>query len=179
MLDEVENEIQKRVGQYFYGYNGSTLYKEVFELLRVKQLTISSAESLTGGGFASELTNFAGSSSIFKGSIVCYDTEVKRNVLNVPDEVIKDFGVVSSECAKHMAENVRKLVNTDIGISFTGVAGPDKQEGKSVGTVFVGIAIKDQETKVFPLNLAGSRSGIRTKSVKYGYFHLLKILSKI
>ncbi|HHW38947.1 MAG TPA: competence/damage-inducible protein A [Bacillales bacterium] len=179
MLDEVEKEIQKRVGQYFYGYNGSTLYKEVFELLKTKKMTVSSAESLTGGGFANELTNFAGSSSVFKGSIVCYDTEVKRNVLQVPAEVIEDFGVVSQECAKHMAENVRKLLNTDIGISFTGVAGPDEQEGKPVGTVFVGMAINGQDTRVFPLNLAGSRSGIRTKSVKNGYFHLLKALLKI
>lgn len=179
MLDNVEKEIQKRVGQYFYGYNGSTLYQEVFELLKTKKMTVSSAESLTGGGFASELTNFAGSSSVFKGSIVCYDTEVKRNVLNVPDEVIKTHGVVSQECAKYMAGNVRKLLNTDIGVSFTGVAGPGEQEGKPVGTVYVGLAIKDQETKVFPLKLVGSRSGIRTKSVKYGYFHLLKILSEI
>ncbi len=179
MLDEVEKEIQKRVGQYFYGYNGSTLYREVFELLKAKKMTISSAESLTGGGFANELTNFAGSSSVFKGSIVCYDTEVKRNVLKVPDEVIKTQGVVSQECAEYLAENVRQLLNTDIGISFTGVAGPDKQEGKPVGTVFVGIAINGQKTTVYPLTLAGSRSGIRTKSVKYGYFHLLKILSRI
>ncbi|MEC1721931.1 competence/damage-inducible protein A [Schinkia azotoformans] len=179
MLDEVERAIQNRVGQYFYGYNGSTLYKEVFELLKTKKMTVSSAESLTGGGFANELTNFAGSSSIFKGSIVCYDTEVKRNILKVPNDVIAAHGVVSQECVQYMAENVRQLLNTDIGISFTGVAGPDKQEGKPVGTVFVGIAINGKKTKIFTLNLAGSRSGIRTKSVKYGYFHLLKILSRI
>ncbi|WP_374724022.1 competence/damage-inducible protein A [Calidifontibacillus erzurumensis] len=179
MLEELERKILDRVGQYFYGYNNTTLYKEVFELLKKKKMSISSAESLTGGGFAHELTNFAGSSSIFKGSIVCYDTEVKKDILKVPLEVIEIEGVVSNTCAKYMAENVRQLLKTDIGISFTGVAGPDMQEGKSVGTVFVGIAFKGQETKVFPLNLAGSRSTIRKKSIKHGYFHLLKILQSM
>ncbi|WP_458413834.1 competence/damage-inducible protein A [Schinkia sp. CFF1] len=178
MLAELESKIQKRVGQYFYGYNDSTLYQELFQLLKKKNLSIASAESLTGGAFAKELTNFAGSSSIFKGSIVCYDTEVKRNVLKVPSDIIEDKGVVSKECAGHMAENVRTLLNTDIGISFTGVAGPDQQEGKEVGTVFIGIAINGEETIVYPLKLAGNRDAIRTRSVKYGYFHLLKKLNK-
>lgn len=175
-LDELEREILKRVGQYFYGYNDSTLYHELFKLLKKKNLSISSAESLTGGFFAKELTNFAGSSSVFKGSIVSYDTEVKRNVLKVPGAVIDSLGVVSEECAKYMAENVRKILNTNIGISFTGVAGPDEQEGKRVGTVFVGIAMDGEKTKVYPLTLAGSRSLVRTRTVKYGYFYLLKIL---
>lgn len=177
MLDGLEKKIQERVGQYFYGYNDSSIYKELFLLLKKKNMSISSAESLTGGAFAKEITNFAGSSSVFKGTIVCYDTAVKRNLLKVPSSVIDSQGVVSKECAKYMAENVRELLNTDIGISFTGVAGPDEQEGKPVGTVFVGIAINGEETKVYPLKLAGNRNSIRTRSVKYGYFYLLKILS--
>ena len=177
MLDELEKKIQERVGQYFYGYNDSSLYKELFLLLKKKNMSISSAESLTGGAFAKEITNFSGSSSVFKGTIVSYDTEVKHNILKVPTSIIDSQGVVSKECAMYMAENVRELLNTDIGISFTGVAGPDEQEGKPVGTVFVGIALKGEETKVYPLKLIGNRNAIRTKSVKYGYFYLLKILS--
>ncbi|HHY74714.1 MAG TPA: competence/damage-inducible protein A [Bacillus bacterium] len=176
MLDDVESAIQKRVGHYFYGYNDSTLYQELFQLLKKKNMTIASAESLTGGAFSKELTNLAGASTVFKGSIVCYDTEVKRNVLKVPEKIIYEQGVVSQDCANYMAENVRQLLNTDIGISFTGVAGPDEQEGKPVGTVFVGISITGEETKVYPLKLAGNRDVIRTRTVKHGFFYLLKIL---
>ncbi|WP_017753829.1 competence/damage-inducible protein A [Calidifontibacillus oryziterrae] len=176
MLDQLEKKIQPRVGEFFFGYNNSSLYEEVFLLLQQKGLTISSAESLTGGAFAKEITNIAGSSAVFNGSIVCYQTEVKRNVLNVPQDVINKHGVVSFECAKYMAENVLEILHTDIGISFTGVAGPSEQEGKRVGTVFVGIAVKDKETKVYPLILSGSRSAIRTRTVKYGYYYLYKYL---
>lgn len=156
----------------------TSLSEELFILLTKENLTISSAESLTGGAFASELTNFPGASAVFSGSIVCYQTDIKRNVLKVPNHVIDQFGVVSPECAKQMAEHVRVIMNTDIGISFTGVAGPSEQEGKPVGTVFIGIAEKQQETKVYPLSLAGSRNEIRTHAVKYGCFYLIKNIFK-
>lgn len=179
MLDDVEKLIQKRVGEFFYGYNNTSLYEQLFKLLQQKQLTISSAESLTGGTFAAELTEFAGASSIYHGSIICYHTEVKKNLLNIPEQLIAQHGVVSEECAKLMAENAREIVRSDIGISFTGVAGPNEQEGKPVGTVYIGVAIKGKDTTVFPLKLAGNRNAIRSRTVKYGYFHLLKMLSSI
>ena len=77
--------------------------------------------------------------NLLKGGVVCYTTEVKQNVLHVKKETIANHGVVSEQCAKELAENVAEIMKSDIGISFTGVAGPDELEGKPVGTVYIGI----------------------------------------
>lgn len=178
LLDSTEMAILERVGDFFYGYGETTLEKEVFKLLKGKR-TIACAESLTGGWFAKTLTDLSGTSSVFKGDIVCYTNEVKENVLHVSASVLENDGAVSEACAKVMAENVRSLLGADIGISFTGVAGPSKSEGKDVGTVYIGIAIGEQPTSVHSLSLAGGRSRIRSQSMKYGYFYLLKHLNQL
>ena len=139
---------------------------------------IAAAESLTGGLFQQELTSFPGVSSVYKGGIVCYTNEVKKNVLKVNPETIEKHGVVSHECARELAENVSSLLEADIGISFTGVAGPDELEGKPVGTVYIGIAIKGKQTAVHKLELGGTREANRTRSVKYGCYYLLKQLQE-
>ncbi|MFC3882321.1 competence/damage-inducible protein A [Bacillus songklensis] len=176
MLDEAEKEIQRRVGEYFYGYDDTSLYAELAETLKEKKLTIASAESLTGGLFSERLTSIPGAGSITRGGIVSYHTDVKEHCLGVSHDTLHDYGAVSHQCAKEMAENVRKLCGSDIGISFTGVAGPKIQEGKEVGTVFMGIAIEDCPTEVFHLQLSGDRQSIRTKTVKYGCHYLLRLL---
>jgi nicotinamide-nucleotide amidase len=177
LLDQLEEKITSRVGEFLYGYGSSSLVSEVMKMLINKKLTVASAESLTGGQFAQELTSEAGSSKVFSGSIVCYTNEVKEKVLQVSEQILKSDGAVSEACAKALAENVKSLVGSDIGISFTGVAGPDESEGKPVGTVYIGLAIKDLPTKVFSLKLAGTRAGIRSRSVKYGFYYIQKELS--
>lgn len=177
-IQEVEDEILSRVGKYFYGYNSTSLMNELFQEMKKQKLTIACAESLTGGMFQQELTAIPGSSSVLKGGVVCYATEIKEHILQVKKETIVKKGVVSSECATEMAENVRNLFAADVGISFTGVAGPAEQEGKPVGTVFVGISLAGKETYVKPLQLVGSRDIIRIKAVKEGAFRLLKMLKK-
>lgn len=179
LLDQTEEAIQARVGDYFYGYNNSSLIKELVNQLIEGNLTIAAAESLTGGMFQQELTAIPGTSRLLKGGVVCYTNEVKQTVLNVRKETIDTFGVVSSECAKELAENMATLVNSDIGISFTGVAGPDELEGKQVGTVFIGIFIKGKEPFAKELILGGTREAIRTRTVKYGCYHLIKILKEL
>lgn len=178
MLAEVEKAINSRVGQYCYGYDNTSLTAELTKLLKDKNLTISAAESLTGGLFQQELTSFPGASSCFKGGIVCYTNEVKHKVLNVKEETIEKYGVVSSECAKELAENVASLISTDIGISFTGVAGPGELEGKPVGTVYIGIAIKGRPTSVKKLQLGGSREANRIRSIKFACYYLMKYLNE-
>lgn len=178
MLDEVEGNIKARVGQFLYGYDNTSLVAELMQVLKEKDLTISAAESLTGGLFQQELTSVPGVSSVLKGGVVCYTNEVKKNVLKVKPETIDTYGVVSQECAKELAENVAALVSTDIGISFTGVAGPAELEGKPVGTVYIGISIKGKQTVVKKLELGGSREGNRSRSVKYGCYYLLKQLQE-
>ena len=174
MLDEVEREIQSRVGQYFYGYDETTIIKEMANLIEEQNYTLAAAESLTGGLFQEEVTSISGVSKWFKGGIVSYSTEVKMNTLGVKIETIDTYGVVSAECAKEMAENVRKLMDADIGISFTGVAGPASLEGKEPGTVYIGVSLKNSPAvahlKVFP----GNRERVRVLAVKTGAWHIIK-----
>ncbi|WP_264196013.1 competence/damage-inducible protein A [Metabacillus niabensis] len=178
LLDEVERKINARVGDFFYGYNETTLINEVKAQLVKKKKTIAAAESLTGGMFSELVTSLDGASQVFKGSIISYTNEVKKQILHIQEATLAAYGAVSEQCAKEMAEQVRKLLNSDIGISFTGAAGPEPHEGQPVGTVFIGIADKDQ-TNVYALNLAGSRKGIRTRTAKYGCHYLVKLLNEI
>lgn len=176
MLDEVERQIQERVHEFFYGYEETTLYEEVLNLLKEKGLTIASAESLTGGLFSERLVSLSGAGDIVQGGIVCYQNEVKQHVVGISADTLQNHGAVSQQCAKEMAEKVRHLCRSNIGISFTGVAGPKVQEGKEVGTVFMGIAIENEPTEVYHLQLSGGRDSIRTRAVKYGCHYLLRLL---
>ena len=178
MLDVVENAINKRVGEFLYGYDNTSLLVELTKCLKDRKLTISAAESLTGGMFQQELTSISGASSVVKGGVVCYATEIKHQVLQVKQETIENDGVVSEKCAQELAENVARLLSSDIGISFTGVAGPDELEGKPVGTVYIGIAIKGKPTIVEKLSLGGTREANRVRSVKFGCYFLLRYLKE-
>ncbi len=178
LLNETEKTINDRVGEFFYGYDQTTLVKVLKERLVSKNKTISAAESLTGGMFSELVTSLEGASQFFNGSIVTYTNEVKQQILHVKQSTLDQYGAVSEACAKEMAEQVRYLLKSDIGISFTGAAGPDPHEGQPVGTVFIGIATENQ-TNVYPLNLAGSRKGIRSRTVKFGCHYLVKLLNEL
>ncbi len=178
MLDVTEAQICARVGEFLYGYDDSSLLGEAMKLLKQHQLTLAAAESLTGGMFQEQVTSVAGASQILSGGIVCYTNEVKANVLHVKKETIENDGVVSERCAAELAENVANLLGAKIGISFTGVAGPTEQEGKAVGTVFVGISFRGQSTKVVKLQLGGNRDAIRKRAVKYGFYLLIKRITE-
>lgn len=179
MLDKTEREIRSRVGPFFYGYDNTSLMVELIKVLLEKKLTIAVAESLTGGMFQQELTSVPGTSALLKGGVICYTKEMKQNVLKVKKETIEKLGVVSGPCACELAENVATLAGADIGISFTGVAGPDELEGKPAGTVYIGITIKDQKTVVEELHLGGTRDAVRSRTVKYGCFYLTKFLKEL
>ncbi len=179
MLDEVEQKINQRVGEFFYGYENTTLVEELFKLLIGKNKTLSAAESLTGGMFSEYMTGIDGASKVFKGSIITYTNEVKANILGVSEKTLETYGAVSSQCAKEMADQVRKMANSDIGVSFTGVAGPNSLEGHPVGTVYIGISTEGTDTQTFKFNFTGTRNGIRIRTVKYGCHHLIKLLSEI
>ncbi|MCD4837390.1 competence/damage-inducible protein A [Neobacillus sedimentimangrovi] len=179
MLDEVEAKIRPRVGQFIYGYENTTLFVELANVLKERKWTITSAESLTGGLFQQEITSISGASSIFKGGIVCYSNEIKRDIVQVKQETLETYGSVSEECARELAENVMKIFGTDIGISFTGVAGPDELEGKPVGTIFIGIALKGRPSIVEKIKLSGSRGANRNRAVRYGCYFLLKYLREL
>jgi nicotinamide-nucleotide amidase len=168
LIDEVEAAIMDRVGEHFYGYDETSLMIELAKLLKNKNMTISAAESLTGGMFQQELTSISGASSLFNGGVVCYSNQAKIELVKVMPETIENHGAVSSECAAELAANIATVTNSDIGISFTGVAGPDSLEGHPAGTVFIGVHIKGLPLHVERLSLSGSRSAIRKRSVKFG-----------
>ncbi|KAB7708114.1 competence/damage-inducible protein A [Bacillus aerolatus] len=173
MIQETEDEVLRRVGEYFYGYNDTTIARELVGRLKETNQTIAAAESLTGGLFQSEITAVPGASAIFNGGVVCYSNEVKEKLVQVKKETITVHGAISKECAIELAENVRRQFDADFGISFTGVAGPDEAEGHPPGTVWLGLACKDKAPKAFKLELAGSRTGIRKRTVKFGCHYLL------
>jgi nicotinamide-nucleotide amidase len=176
LIVDTEEKIKARVGQYLYGYNDTSLIREVFSVLKEKQLSIACAESLTGGMFQEQFTTVPGAGNLLKGGVVCYSNEAKTTLVEVKQETIGQYGAVSEACAGELAENIASILNSDIGISFTGVAGPDELEGKPVGTVYIGIYIKGEAPIVEKLMLAGSRDAIRSRSVKYGCYYLIKYL---
>ena len=148
---------------------------DLVSLFTEKKLTLSCAESLTGGLFASTITSIPGVSKIFKGGVVTYWNEAKANVISVSNDTIDEYGVVSSECASEMVRGVKKLFNTDVAISFTGNAGPTSMEGKPVGLVYIGIIIKET-VFTFEYMFEGDRNQIREACVKQGIKKILELI---
>ena len=138
--------------------------EDLVDALQESDATVATAESLTGGQMAARITDVPGSSKVFTGGVVTYRTEAKVEVLGVEETTVAEHGVVSAECAREMAEGARRLLRTTYGVSTTGVAGPDRQEGKPVGTVFVGVAGPNRVHAV-PLDLDGDRFEIQAASV--------------
>lgn len=143
---------------------GKVNEKELNELLKKSNLTISTAESLTGGMISKKLTAMPGSSNYFTGGIICYNTRVKISLVGVPAPLIVKYGEVSFECAKSLAQSVRLRLKTQIGLSATGVAGPSGVgSGKPIGLVYIALA-SENDCQVKELHLKGSREEIRKKS---------------
>ncbi|MBT2387489.1 CinA family protein [Streptomyces sp. ISL-11] len=128
--------------------------------------TVAAAESLTGGLVAAELTAAPGASRSVRGSVTAYATEVKCDVLGVDAGLLAERGAVDPDVAGQMARGVRKVLGADWGIATTGVAGPDEQDGKPVGTVFVAVAGPGGAAAVDELSLNGGRTKIRAESVQ-------------
>ncbi|WP_047981203.1 competence/damage-inducible protein A [Ornithinibacillus contaminans] len=176
LLDQTKDAILAKVGEFYYGMNEETIQHRIVSLLRSQQCQIASAESLTGGKFIEKLISVPGASQVCKGSIVCYDASVKREVLHVSNEIIDQFGTVSEECAQEMAKNVADLLQASIGISFTGVAGPDPIEGKPVGTVYIGVYRDGEDSIVRKYEFLGDRETIRQRAALKGYELLYSLL---
>jgi nicotinamide-nucleotide amidase len=155
MLQTEEAEVRALLGELVFGADDETMEDAVGNLLRTRGLTLGLAESVTGGLVASRLTNAVGASEWFRGAIVSYASEVKFDLLGVPEGP-----VVSAEAAQAMAEGARKVLDADIGLAVTGVAGPTEQDGQPVGTVFLGIAM-DGSAEAVSIRLPGDRDRVR------------------
>jgi nicotinamide-nucleotide amidase len=128
--------------------------------------TIATAESLTGGLVCAALTDVPGASAVVRGSVVAYATELKAQVLGVDKELLATGGAVQAEVARQMATGVCRVLGSDLGVATTGVAGPEPQDGREVGTVFVAVAF-DDAVVVRELALRGDRAAIRTGTVAH------------
>jgi nicotinamide-nucleotide amidase len=141
------------------------LSAHVHELLRAAGATIATAESLTGGRLAAVLTGTPGASATYVGGVVTYATELKQSLLGVEEALVERYGVVSAECARAMAAGVRAITGATYGLATTGVAGPTEQEGRAVGTVFVGLAGPGLDQAV-ALELSGKRDRIQDRTCR-------------
>jgi PncC family amidohydrolase len=154
------------------------LEKLIGDLLRKNGVTISVAESITGGRICDRLTNIPGSSNYFMGGVVAYSNESKIKHLSVHKEKIKRYGAVSSQVAKEMAKGVKETFSTEYGLSTTGIAGPTgATPRKPIGLVFIGLA-KGRNIWVKKLNLKGTRGQIKDKASEYALQFLYEKLSK-
>ena len=140
------------------------LCSDVLKALEGK--TLCTAESLTGGGIGAALTAVPGASKVFKGGVISYTDEVKREVLGVPAADLTTFGAVSAPVAQAMAQGARKLLKADVAVSVTGLAGPDGDDfGHEVGTVFIGYADKKNVT-VGEYHFNGDREAVRMQTIQ-------------
>lgn len=161
LLKPVVAEITRRLGIMVYSTDNSSMEAVAGRLLIEKGITFSIAESCTGGVLSSRLTDTPGISSVYKGAIISYSNEMKHEFLNVDKDVLSKYGAVSEEAAKQMAVGIREITKSDIGISITGIAGPDGgTDEKPVGLVFISLADKDGPV-CKRLNLWGDRRKIR------------------
>lgn len=151
--------------------------EELAQVLIAKNISISSVESFTVGGFASQIGSISGISAVYCGSLVSYQTRIKRDVLHIDEKVIQKFGVVSNEVAGLMAIEGQKMFSSDLCISFTGNAGPTAMEGKPVGLIYIGIAYL-QQIHTFCFELAGTREDIKKQAILLGIEKIMDILKK-
>ena len=176
LIAPMEKEIRGRLKDAVYAVGDQTLEEAVVELMKARSLTVSVAESITGGWLGMRWTSVAGSGDVFLGGMITYDLGVKENLLGVQTSTLETFGPVSEETAREMAHNVREMLNADYGISLTGNAGPTADvDGKPVGLVYIGIA-GPEGTEVREHSLRGSRNHIRQQCTQLALIHLRKAL---
>jgi nicotinamide-nucleotide amidase len=140
-VSKAEKELYPLAGKYIFGYDNDTIESVVGQILRQKGMSLSTAESCTGGNIAQLITSIAGSSDYFKGSVVAYSNEIKEKMLGVPHQTLVDHGAVSEQTVIAMAEGIRKKFETDYSIAVSGIAGPGGgTDEKPVGTTWIAVA---------------------------------------
>lgn len=158
--ERIEAEIARLkgiIGDVVYSYEDDTLENCIGKMLKEGGKTLSTAESCTGGAIASMITSIPGSSEYFLGTVVSYANSVKQNILGVSEEILEQYGAVSEECVKAMAEGVRKITGSDFSLATSGIAGPGgATQTKPVGTVWIGVS-SASGTEAVKLNFNSDR----------------------
>ena len=177
IIKKAQKIIKTEFKDFIYGENQASILDKVHEKLIAKKLSISTAESFTGGLIAERLTKKAGSSQYFLGSIVAYSKKIKKELLNIEQEILTKYGAVSRECVKAMAENAAVIFNSKIAVATTGAAGPAKHDSKSAGTMFVSIFYQG-ETKIFKIEKNYGREINRFYASQIALFEIYKLVSE-
>ena len=178
MLGPIIAHVKEKLGEYVYGMDVECIEEAVIQLLREKQLRFSAAESCTGGDIARRFTEIPGASEFFLGGVVTYTNEAKAKLLGIDPALIAEKGAVSFEVAKEMAQRVRALTGSDIGLGVTGLAGPDGDGVHEVGTVFVSMAAPEQTwVKELHLGAFRTRSFIRRMAGNHLYDMMRRYLT--
>lgn len=163
-VDRTETAIREKLGDAVYGVGGQEIEEVVGALLKQRRLTLSVAESCTGGMIGCRITNIAGSSEYFERGVVVYSYPAKTELLGVPQDLIERHGAVSGEVAAAMAQGMRQAARTDLGLSVTGIAGPGGgTEIKPVGLVYMALA-SAQGVRVAEHRLFGTREQVRIRA---------------
>ena len=178
-MRKVKTAILQKIGPFVFGEGDDTLETALGRALLRKKKTLAVAESCTAGGVSSRLTSVPGSSNYFRGGIISYSNDIKKEFLGVSPKTLSRFGAVSSQCAVEMAEGVRQKMNSSLGVSVTGIAGPGGGSAKKpVGLVYVGFSGFASKPFARELRLSGDREVVRKRAVSWALHWTLKELLK-
>lgn len=179
LVRPVLEEIMKRIGEHLVASDNQTISELLAGILEKTDLTVSTAESCTGGLLSAALTGVPGSSRFFAGGVVAYSNQVKENLLGVPESMLALHGAVSSQVALAMAQGVKKLSGSQIGIGITGIAGPGGGTGdKPVGLVYIALHAPGLE-EAQQFQFSGERETIRQRSVVMAQYLLKRCLLQL
>ena len=177
IINKAADKIKEKFSDFIYGEDQQDILDKVHETLISNNLRISTAESFTGGLIAERLTEKAGSSNYFYGSVVAYNKRIKKELLNIDPEIINKYGVVSRKCVKEMAKNAAEIFNTELVIATTGAAGPAGHNGQSAGTMFVAVFYQGK-IKIFKLQKNYGREMNRFYASQIALFEIYKLLNE-
>jgi nicotinamide-nucleotide amidase len=175
LIHPVEEDIRRAVGPAIWGADDDTFESVVGDMMRERALTLATMESCTGGLLASTLTDVPGSATYFRSGLVSYQTEKKID-WGVRAEVIEEYGVISAECAREMARAAREMLEASVGIGITGVAGPDEQEGKPVGTIHIAVDAIWEPPRTMSYVFPQGRDAVKRRAVTQALFLLRQSL---
>jgi len=177
VTDELAEKIKEKMNSYLITEKDISIEEYLVEELKAKNLTLSVAESCTGGDLGNRITNVPGCSQVFLGGVIAYANEIKKELLKVEEKVLLKHGAVSAAVAKEMAAGVKKLTGSDIGIAITGIAGPGgATKGKPVGLVYIHLCANDREMGIYKIS-PGHRQLVKTRTVNYALNLLKRYLS--
>jgi nicotinamide-nucleotide amidase len=177
LIDPVEQQVRAALGDAVYGTDLTDLESALIQLLTARGETLAVAESMTGGGLGKRLTSIEGASNAFRGGVLVYNAQVKDALLGI-GPIVDEFGPVSEECAKAMAESIRNKLNTTYAISITGNAGATSDTGgKPRGRVYIGI-VTPHGTSVHESSFRGIRDDIRTRAEQVALMRLRELVLK-